>query len=112
MSFIATAVVGGAIAYREVRKGRKQAAQIAAEAKAAQEAETAAIKEQSAIMRRKAVKPPPPPPSSPVVAPIRQAAPGTGTSVIAPSMLVRAMGKKRQTQTSIGGGLGYGSRLG
>jgi hypothetical protein len=112
MSFVATAIVGGAIAYREVRKGRKQAKKIAAEANAAAAAQTEAIQQQTQAMRQSAVTPPPPPPPAPIAAPIRQAAPGTGTSVISPSMLVRRPTTRRRTGQRGGSGLGYGSRLG
>ena len=74
-----------------------------------------AIKEQTRAMRAGTVTPPPPPPPAPVSAPIRQAAAGTGSAVLSPSMLVRSVRsatRKRTAGQRSGSGLGYGSRLG
>lgn len=111
MSFVATAIVGAAVTYREVRKSKKAAKAIAATASKDAQAQTAAIQAQTKAMKQKAVTPPPPPPPAPISAPIRQAAPGTGSSVLSPSMLVRSTSKKRKAGQRGGSGLGYGSRL-
>ena len=111
MSFVATAIVGAAVTYREVKKSKKAAKVLAAQASKDAQAQTAAIQAQTKAMRQTAVTPPPPPPPAPVSAPIRQASPGTGSSVLSPSMLVRSTSKKRRTEQRSGSGLGYGSRL-
>lgn len=113
MSFVATAIVSGAVAIREVRKSRKAAKALGIQASKDAQAQTAAIEAQTKAMRQKAVAPPPPPPSAPVSAPIRQAAPGTGTSVLSPAMLVRKRrDSARRARSRIAtSGLGYGSRL-
>lgn len=110
MSFVAVAI-GGGLAYREYRKARKQAKQLAAEANRQAAEQTAAIEAQTKAMRQTAVTPPPPPPPAPVAAPIRQAAPGTGSQVLSPAMLIRRAGKRTARRINQGQSLGYGSRL-
>jgi hypothetical protein len=111
MSFVATAVIGGAVAFNEVRKNRKMAKALASIASRDAQAQTEAIEAQTKAMRQSAVAPPPPPPAAPVSAPIRQAAPGTGSQVLSPAMLIRRAGKRTTRQTNQGQSLGYGSRL-
>ena len=110
MSFIAIGI-GGGLAYREIRKSRKQAKRLAAEADRQAAAQTAAIEAQTKAMRQTAVTPPPPPPPAPVAAPIRQAAPGTGSQVLSPATLIRRAGRRTTRRTNQGQSLGYGSRL-
>ena len=111
MSFIAVGIGVGTIAYREVRKGRKQAKRLAAEANRQAAAQTAAIKKQTQAMRAAAQTPPPPPPPAPVAAPLRQAAPGTGSQVFSPATLIRRATRKPTGTKNGSRGLGYGSRL-
>jgi len=111
MSFVASAVIGGALALNEVRKNRKMAKALASIASRDAQAQTEAIEAQTKAMRQSAVTPPPPPPAAPVSAPIRQAAPGTGSQVLSPSMLMRRAGRRIARRTAQVQSLGYGSRL-
>lgn len=112
MSFVATAIVGAAVVTREIRKSKKAAKALASMASRDAQAQTAAIEAQTKAMRQKAVTPPPPPPPAPVAAPIRQASPGTGSTVISPAMLAGASTRRRKKGNRSGSsGLGYGSRL-
>jgi len=109
------AVIGGAlglVAGKTVSDQKKAAERFEKSAAAQAVRQEQAIKEQTRVMRAGSVTPPPPPPPAPIAAPIRKAAPGTGTSVISPSMLVRRPTTRRRTGQGSGSGLGYGSRLG
>ena len=111
MSFVAAAVIGGGYIYKEIRQGKKEAKRIAAQADKAAAAQTAAIQEQTKAMRAAAQTPPPPPPPAPIAAPLRQAAPGTGTQIFSPATLIRRADRRTTNRMRAGQSLGYGSRL-
>jgi type IV secretory pathway VirB10-like protein len=108
-ALIGTAI--GAIAGKTVSDQKKAAKAFEAQARKSAAAQTAAIREQTAAMKAQAIAPPPPPPPAPVSAPIRQAAPGTGSQVLSPAMLIRRAGRRTTSRTNQGQSLGYGSRL-
>lgn len=109
-------IIGGALigmAGKTVKDQKEGAEMFAAQAQKSAAAQAAAIREQTAAMKAQAktLVPPPPPPPSPVAAPIRQAAPGTGAQVLSPAMLIRRASRRSTTQRSGSQTLGYGSRL-
>lgn len=108
-AIIGGAALGGVASI--AKSSKKQASRLAAQAEVSAAAQTKAIQAQTKAMTRKAVTPPPPPPPAPVAAPIRQAAPGTGSQVLSPAMLIRRAGKPTTKRTNQGQTLGYGSRL-
>ena len=110
MSFGWIAAISVGAGLNEARKSRKQSKKLAAQADATAQKEVAAIEQQSKVMAAGRVTPPPPPPPAPVSNPIRQARPGTGSSVFSPGLLM-SQAKKKKTTRSSSGGMGYGSRL-
>ena len=109
-----SAIVGatiGAVAGKTISDQRKAAKQLEALARKSAAEQTAAIKEQTRAMKAGAVTPPPPPPPAPVAAPIRQAAPGTGTQIFSPATLIRRADRRTTNRMRAGQSLGYGSRL-
>jgi len=112
MSFGWIAAIGTGLGLNEARKSRKQSKKLAAQADATAQKEVAAIEQQSKVMAAGRVTPPPPPPPAPVSNPIRQARPGTGSSIFSPGLLMsRAKKRKTASRQSSGGSMGYGSRL-
>jgi hypothetical protein len=109
-----SAVIGGAIglvAGKTVSDQKKAAERFEKSAAVQAARQEQAIKEQTRAIKAGTVTPPPPPPSAPIAAPIRQAAPGTGSQVLSPAMLVRRSGRRTTRRTNQGQSLGYGSRL-
>lgn len=109
-----SAVIGGAIglvAGKTISDQKKAAERFEKSAQVQAIRQEQAIKEQTRVLKAGSVTPPPPPPPAPVTAPIRQAAPGTGSQVLSPAMLIRRAGKRTTRRTSQGQSLGYGSRL-